>query len=195
MGWYCDMSNNIKVYFKHVEVYSEVEYVQCMFDNSEALEQEAIVEIAQYYIGEEANEVMLSIMLDTEMRLIGIHRFSIGGISTVLLPIGECFKSALVNKASYIFLAHVHPSGDCNPSSIDIYSTRNIMRAGELIGIPVLGHVIVTHNESNYEWIDIESVISSEKMEEIKSIHQSAQKNIGFEGLIQNGIELISWNK
>ena len=55
----------------------------------------------------------------------------------------EVFKSAISSNAAAIVLAHNHPSGDPTPSEADVKVTRDLIRAGQLLKIEVLDHVII----------------------------------------------------
>jgi len=52
-------------------------------------------------------------------------------------------KSALLSSAAAIILIHNHPTGDPSPSNEDVTVTKRLKEAGELIGIPVLDHIII----------------------------------------------------
>ena len=55
----------------------------------------------------------------------------------------EVFRPGILAQAAAIILAHNHPSSDCTPSAEDIRITRQLVQAGQVIGIKVLDHVIV----------------------------------------------------
>jgi DNA repair protein RadC len=82
--------------------------------------------------------------LDVRHRLISREVVSIGHLSSALVHPREVFKAAILANAAAIALVHNHPSGDAEPSREDVDVTRRLVRAGELLGIPVLDHVIVT---------------------------------------------------
>jgi len=63
------------------------------------------------------------------------------------------FAEAIKNYAVSIILVHNHPSGDPNPSKEDINFTREIKMSGEIIGIPLIDHVIMGNN-SYYSFYD-----------------------------------------
>jgi DNA repair protein RadC len=66
-----------------------------------------------------------------------------GTIDTLLVHAREVFRRAIAANASAIVLAHNHPSGDPTPSEADIKVTRDLIRAGQLLKIEVLDHVIL----------------------------------------------------
>ena len=55
----------------------------------------------------------------------------------------EVFQAAITHSAASLVLAHNHPSGDVSPSRDDIELTRRLVRAGEIMGIDVLDHIIM----------------------------------------------------
>ena len=57
----------------------------------------------------------------------------------------EVFKPAIDHRASYIIIAHNHPSGDPTPSEADILSTHKLLQTSKIIGIPLVDHIIVGH--------------------------------------------------
>lgn len=83
------------------------------------------------------------VLLNTRRRLIRIEQVSDGTLDTLLVHAREVFKSAIAANASAIVLVHNHPSGDPAPSEADIKVTRDLIRAGKLLKIEVLDHVIL----------------------------------------------------
>ncbi len=68
---------------------------------------------------------------------------STGTLDTLLVHAREVFRAAIVAAASAVVLMHNHPSGEPEPSEADIRVTRDLIRAGQLLKIEVLDHVIV----------------------------------------------------
>jgi DNA repair protein RadC len=85
------------------------------------------------------------VLLNTRRRLIGIERISQGTLDTILVHPREVFKPAIAANASALVLVHNHPSGDPTPSEADIKVTRDLIRAGQLLKIDVVDHVILGH--------------------------------------------------
>src|SRR5206468_1413405 len=83
------------------------------------------------------------VLLNTRRRLIAIAKVSQGTLDTILVHPREVFKSAISSNAAAIVLVHNHPSGDPTPSEADIKVTRDLIRAGQLLKIEVLDHVIL----------------------------------------------------
>jgi DNA repair protein RadC len=89
-------------------------------------------------------ETLQVLLLNTRRRLIRIAEdITDGTIDTLLVHPREVFRSAIAANAAAIVLAHNHPSGDPTPSEADIKVTRDLIRAGQLLKIEVLDHVII----------------------------------------------------
>ena len=83
------------------------------------------------------------VLLNTRRRLIRVEQISQGTLDTILVHPREVFKTAIAAGAAAIVLAHNHPSGDPSPSEADIKVTRDLIRAGQLLKIEVLDHIIL----------------------------------------------------
>jgi DNA repair protein RadC len=88
-------------------------------------------------------ECLVVLMLNTRRRVKGHYLVSIGLADTLLCHPREIFRTAVITSASAIILMHNHPSGDPTPSEADIRTTRDLIRAGQLMKIEVLDHIIV----------------------------------------------------
>jgi len=83
------------------------------------------------------------ICLDTRNRLINYRPVSIGSLDTSIVHPREVFKEAISSSAASVIFVHNHPSGDPEPSKEDVELTNRLAKAGEIIGIDVLDHIIV----------------------------------------------------
>ncbi len=83
------------------------------------------------------------VLLNTRRKLIRVDKISQGTLDTILVHPREVFKNAIAYNASAIVLVHNHPSGDPTPSEADIKVTRDLIRAGQVLKIDVLDHVIL----------------------------------------------------
>lgn len=88
-------------------------------------------------------ECLVAIHLNTRRRATGFHLAGIGTLDTVLMAPREIFRTAILRAAAALVIAHNHPSGDSSPSEADIRGTREICRAGQIIRIEVLDHIVV----------------------------------------------------
>ena len=88
-------------------------------------------------------ECMAVLMLNTRHRVKGHQLITIGTMDTILVHPREVFRAAIVAAASALVLMHNHPSGEPTPSDADIKVTRDLIRAGQLLKIELLDHVVI----------------------------------------------------
>ncbi len=86
-------------------------------------------------------------MLDAKNRIFKDYRVSEGTLTQSLIHPREAFRNAIKESAASVIFVHNHPSGDPTPSREDIMITERLVKAGELIGIKVLDHVIIGDNK------------------------------------------------
>ncbi len=92
----------------------------------------------------EMQENFYVILLDVKNNIICYKKMFVGTINKSIVHPREIFKYAIDNLAVSIIIVHNHPSGDTSPSNEDIYITNNIAKIGEIIGIKLLDHVIMS---------------------------------------------------
>jgi len=88
-------------------------------------------------------EHFLALLLDTRNQLIKVSEISIGSLDTSVVHPREVFKEAISASAASVIFAHNHPSGDPEASEDDIELTKRLAKAGEIVGIDVLDHIII----------------------------------------------------
>ncbi len=81
--------------------------------------------------------------LNTKNRLIRMLEVSVGSLNATIVHPRELFKDAVRVSAASVVVVHNHPSGDPSPSGADIQLTRRLIKAGDVLGIDVLDHVII----------------------------------------------------
>jgi DNA repair protein RadC len=96
------------------------------------------------HLGDKRQEHFVMLTLDGANRLIQIHTISIGTLTTSLVHPREVFAAAIADHAASIIVAHNHPSGSLKASAADIETTRRLDQAGQLIGISLLDHFVIT---------------------------------------------------
>ena len=84
--------------------------------------------------------------LNSKNRVISRKTIFIGSLNSTVVHPREVFHAAIQHSSASIVCVHNHPSGDPTPSQEDIQVTQRLMKAGEIIGIEVLDHVIVAQN-------------------------------------------------
>lgn len=92
-------------------------------------------------------EYFISVNLDAKGRPISYHVAGIGSASAVHFAIDSVFKIALLQNAVSILLCHNHPGGNLIPSSEDIEATKTLVAVGNMLGIRVLDHLIITPDD------------------------------------------------
>jgi len=104
---------------------------------------EAVVRVMREQNRLRQSEQLQVLLLNTRRRLIRVADGPEGTLDTVLVHAREVFKPAIAANAAAVVLVHNHPSGDPTPSEADIKVTRDLIRAGQLLKIEVLDHVII----------------------------------------------------
>jgi DNA repair protein RadC len=89
-------------------------------------------------------EHLIALYLDAQNRLITRETISVGSLNTTRTHPREVLQPAIVNSALAFILVHNHPSGSLDPSRDDVEFTRTMSRAGELMGINLYDHIIVS---------------------------------------------------
>ena len=82
------------------------------------------------------------VFLNIKNRVLGIETISIGSLNQTIVHPRELFRNAIKKCAASVILVHNHPSGDPEPSSEDVKVTERILKAGEIVGINVLDHIV-----------------------------------------------------
>ena len=98
----------------------------------------------------EAEEVFIMVTVDTKNRVTGIFEVSRGSLNSSLAHPREVFKRALLMNAAGIFVAHNHPSGDVTPSRDDTAITERLQKAGDILGVSLLDHLIIGDTPERY---------------------------------------------
>lgn len=92
-------------------------------------------------------EVFICLHLDSKNRIISEDVVSVGTLNRSLVHPREVFKKAVKNGAASILVVHNHPSGDPQPSMEDKQVTRRLREVGEIMGIPLLDHIIIARDK------------------------------------------------
>ena len=87
------------------------------------------------------------VLLDTKHRVLRTTVLAIGSLNTTVVQPRDVFREATLGGAFAVVVFHNHPSGDPSPSEEDIIITKQIIQAGQVMGIPVLDHIIIGAEE------------------------------------------------
>lgn len=101
----------------------------------------------------EWTESFIVIALNRANKVLGFYKVSQGGLTGTIVDPRVIFQFALLTSAVALIIAHNHPSGNLTPSRADIEITEKIKKAGDLLEIKLLDHVIVT-GEGYYSFCD-----------------------------------------
>lgn len=102
--------------------------------------------VAQYFMEEmrhQETEKVICVMLDSRMQQIASPEISSGTANMSLVSPREILQKALSYHALHLILIHNHPSGNPSPSQEDYQVTRNLFRAGRIVGIDLSDHIII----------------------------------------------------
>ena len=94
------------------------------------------------------------LLLNQGNKMIGMIRLSLGGISSTVMDTRVIFQYALLHNATNIIIAHNHPSGNLTPSNADIQITEKIAKAGKLLSIQLLDHIVLAPDERYSSFAD-----------------------------------------
>ena len=92
-------------------------------------------------------ECFFVLLLNTRRRVKAHVLVAHGTLDTILVHPREVFRAAITANAAAVVLAHNHPSGEATPSEADIKVTRDLIRAGQLLKIDVVDHVIIGNGQ------------------------------------------------
>ena len=105
------------------------------------------MDIAKYMMGVFSNphkEAFYVLLMDSQMRVIRSELVTVGLVDRSLVHPREVFRPAIRELCSVIVLCHNHPSGNVMPSQEDVKTTATLCKAGEIVGIRVVDHIIVS---------------------------------------------------
>ena len=101
-------------------------------------------DILEKRVTSEEQEVFYVICLDSQMKVLSVSEVARGTANNLGVHIRDIFRAAIIVGAVYIIVAHNHPSGVLKPSRADINLTKECVKAGRVIGIDVVDHLVVT---------------------------------------------------
>lgn len=112
---------------------------------------EVVADILKEYYATADREQFVVMCLNSKNKLICINVVSVGSLMSSMAHPREIFKPAILSNAAAVVVAHNHPSGDTTPSNEDKSLTANVVKAGVILGIPVLDHIIIGDNYYSFK--------------------------------------------
>ena len=107
---------------------------------------------AAFFFCNADKEMIFICVLDGKNEPVCIEMAAKGGVNRCLVDVSQVVKSAILTNGTGILVFHNHPSGSINPSQDDRYITERMKQAGELLGIPLLDHIIIGENGRYYSF-------------------------------------------
>lgn len=105
----------------------------------------------------EMQENFIAIYLDVKNKINAIATLFKGTLDQTIVHPREVFNHALLTSSARVILIHNHPSGDVTPSVADVEITRKLAKAGEILGIEVLDHIIISSAADYYKFRSLKS--------------------------------------
>lgn len=90
-----------------------------------------------------AEEYVYIAAFDSKLRIIGVFEAGHGTINTSIIDVRGIYQKSLMLGAAFVAVAHNHPTGDCTPSKDDIAITGTLKKAGDIIGVKLIDHLII----------------------------------------------------
>lgn len=142
-----NMTKAIEIFTLRYVKEQSVPYMDYMKANH-ATSPDKVAEIMNdvFNIEELPEEHTFLLCLNTKNHITNISEVSHGTINASLVRPADVFKRALVANANAIILVHNHPSGDISPSQDDVAVTNRLRDCGDMLGVPVLDHIIIGHD-------------------------------------------------
>ena len=110
----------------------------------------AALDVMKREMSQYDREVLCVVNMDTRLRPINFNIVSVGTIDQSIAAIPNILKSGILSNAGSFLLLHNHPSGEVTPSQDDIQTTRKVIEAGKIMGIPCMDHIVVGGGNGNY---------------------------------------------
>lgn len=134
--------------------------IKAKYERAESQNGEILRSSAQIYdrlrpvLNDLEHEEFHVVLLNRSMRLIDIVKIAEGGWNSTTVCPKRLFRTVLLMRASVIILAHNHPSGSNKPSMQDVNLTKRLVKAGEILEVKVVDHIIVSRDNGYYSLCD-----------------------------------------
>jgi len=112
---------------------------------------DAVGEFLVARLRRERHEIFGLVTLDARHRLVGVHDLTRGTRNQSPVDPADVLRTALIDDAAGVIVYHNHPSGDLEPSRDDMALTRRLVNAGDIVGVPVLDHMVI----AGAQWLSL----------------------------------------
>lgn len=113
-----------------------------------------VADFLQGRLGYETREHFMVVVLDAKNHILAVSDVSIGSLSASVVHPREVFREALKYPVASIILVHNHPSGSPSPSREDVAVTQRLVKAGKILDVPVLDHIIIG-GAGSHKWMSL----------------------------------------
>lgn len=120
-------------------------------------------------------ETFCVLHLNAKGKPLSMSVVSVGSLNSTLVHPREVFKASILSNAAAVIFMHNHPSGDLTPSEDDKRTTKQLEKAGKILGIRVVDHIIVGENKENYYSFHANDILNPD--EEKQKRKQKKTKN------------------
>jgi DNA repair protein RadC len=110
--------------------------------------------------------------LDTRRHIMLVELVAIGVLNHVIIHPRETFRRAVIAGSNSLIVGHNHPSGDVTPSENDIKVTQQLFKAGDILQIPLLDHLVFTHTDFYSFRKNTTQSIANLKQETVKEVRK-----------------------
>ena len=150
-------NNNLNPNAKMVDIVSikMVREKSKIYENREIRSPLDIYELLKDTLEDADREMLIAVCLNNNYEPTNISTISIGSLAEATVHPREVFKVAILSNSQYLVLTHNHPSGSIAPSEHDRNITRRLAKAGEILGIELFDHIIISH-KAYYSLRDLE---------------------------------------
>lgn len=126
-------------------------------------------------------ELLCVVNLLNDLKPINVNVVSVGTINSSIAHPREILKSAILSNAASIMLFHNHPSGNLTPSEEDIILTDRMAKACDILGIPILDHIIIGNDNRYYSFMEnkvlkVPEIQYAKKAEDIHLSHAAVEE-------------------
>lgn len=122
-----------------------------LYENRTINSPDTAADLLKGFLQDEDRENFIIVCLNTKNAPTSLCTISVGSMNASIVHPREVFRPAIATNASGIILSHNHPSGNPEPSSEDMETTKRLVEAGNILGIKVLDHIIIGFNN----WISL----------------------------------------
>lgn len=116
---------------------------RCLYGTRKFRKPEEAAEMIRPLLKAADREMLVVLALNNQMEPQALEIAAVGGLNHCYIEPREIYKLAILNNAAAIICFHNHPSGDCKPSKEDRLITDRLKKAGEILGITLIDHLII----------------------------------------------------